>query len=215
MQQHTATDRWREMQEARGLPPEILKRAPESPWKHDPEAFRAPATPFDTPSRDAALALLAEPARPGRELTVLDVGCGGGSSWCHGDGAEQRHRIVDPAKRECSGQSERWPLSETRHRGAPGAPRCFLMAMCALFAGTRSIGASVFAVRECHGRYNHANCQTHIRAGHAVAWSGYMECSCCHIAHAFSTGITLRQGTRCDHIASNRATCENECRNVA
>ncbi|HZZ49123.1 MAG TPA: class I SAM-dependent methyltransferase [Pseudonocardia sp.] len=80
MQQHTATDRWREMQEARGLPPEILEKAPESPWRHDPEAFRAPATPFDTPSRDTALALLEQPPGPGRELSVLDVGCGGGSA---------------------------------------------------------------------------------------------------------------------------------------
>jgi SAM-dependent methyltransferase len=76
----TPSDRWRVMQEARGLPPEILAVAPESPWKHDPQAFRARAEPADTPSGRAALALLEQPAGAGRELTVLDVGCGGGSA---------------------------------------------------------------------------------------------------------------------------------------
>src|SRR5262249_21740829 len=71
----TAADRWREMQEARGIPLEILAKAPESPWKHDPKHFRAPGEPPDTPSRDAALALLE------RGGTVLDVGCGGGGAW--------------------------------------------------------------------------------------------------------------------------------------
>jgi SAM-dependent methyltransferase len=68
------------MQQARGLPPEILAKAPASPWKHDPRHFRAPEVPADTPSRDAALALLGEPATSRRPVTVLDVGCGGGSA---------------------------------------------------------------------------------------------------------------------------------------
>lgn len=74
------------MQQARGIPAEILARAPVSPWRHDPKHFGAPAVPDDTPSRDAALALLAEPAA--WPTTVLDVGCGGGSaSLAVADGA--------------------------------------------------------------------------------------------------------------------------------
>ena len=76
----TPADRWRVLQEARGLPPEILAKAPETPWKHDPKAFRAPEVPPDTPSRDAAIALLSEHVGNGRARTVLDVGCGGGSA---------------------------------------------------------------------------------------------------------------------------------------
>lgn len=76
----TAADRWRVLQEARGLPPEILAKAPETPWKHDPNAFRAPEVPDDTPSRAAALALLDQDSGDGRARTVLDVGCGGGSA---------------------------------------------------------------------------------------------------------------------------------------
>ena len=76
----TAADRWRELQEARGIPPEILATAPESPWRHDPKHFAAPAEPPDTPSRDAALALLGEDGPRRGPLTVLDVGCGGGTA---------------------------------------------------------------------------------------------------------------------------------------
>jgi SAM-dependent methyltransferase len=72
----TAADRWRELQEGRGLPEHILANAPVSPWRHDPKHFTAPAQPADTPSRDAALELLAQ----GPGGTVLDVGCGGGSA---------------------------------------------------------------------------------------------------------------------------------------
>lgn len=71
----TAAGRWRELQEARGVPPEILALAPESPWKHDPKHFGAPVEAPDTPSRRAALALL-----DGGGGAVLDVGCGGGSA---------------------------------------------------------------------------------------------------------------------------------------
>jgi SAM-dependent methyltransferase len=82
--EETAADRWRVMQEARGLPPEILAKAPVNPWKHDPKHFGAPAVPDDTPSRDAALKLLGQDlpdgTAGGRAVTVLDVGCGGGSA---------------------------------------------------------------------------------------------------------------------------------------
>ncbi len=95
-----AAQRWRELQQGRGLPPEILAGADVSPWRHDPTHFAAPATPDDTPSRDAALALLgagigsAGGGSEGRGSdcggsdggggtvggTVLDVGCGGGAA---------------------------------------------------------------------------------------------------------------------------------------
>jgi SAM-dependent methyltransferase len=70
----TAAQRWAELQSARGIPPEILARAPADPWTHDPVDFAPPAEPADTPSRTAALALLDGAG------TVLDVGCGGGDA---------------------------------------------------------------------------------------------------------------------------------------
>jgi SAM-dependent methyltransferase len=76
----TAADRWREAQAARGIPEEILARAPESPWRHDPARFHAPAVPDDTPSRDAALEFLHADGVRGRGPVVLDVGCGGGAA---------------------------------------------------------------------------------------------------------------------------------------
>jgi SAM-dependent methyltransferase len=69
-----AARRWAELQEGRGVPPEILARAPALPWVHDPAAFAAPAEPADTPSRRVALALLGDGG------SVLDVGCGGGAA---------------------------------------------------------------------------------------------------------------------------------------
>jgi SAM-dependent methyltransferase len=69
-----AARRWAELQEGRGVPPEILARAPALPWVHDPAAFAAPPEPADTPSRRAALALLGDGG------SVLDVGCGGGAA---------------------------------------------------------------------------------------------------------------------------------------
>ncbi|TCK25022.1 class I SAM-dependent methyltransferase [Pseudonocardia endophytica] len=69
-----AARRWAELQSGRGIPPEILAAAPASPWTHNPVDFTAPETPADTPSRDAALALLGDGG------TVLDVGCGGGDA---------------------------------------------------------------------------------------------------------------------------------------
>jgi SAM-dependent methyltransferase len=69
-----AARRWAELQSGRGIPPEILARVPTDPWTHDPKDFAAPAQPADTPSRDAALALLGDGG------TLVDVGCGGGEA---------------------------------------------------------------------------------------------------------------------------------------
>jgi SAM-dependent methyltransferase len=69
-----AAARWAELQAGRGVPPEILARAPADPWTHAPADFTAPEVPNDTPSRAAALAFL------GAGGTVLDVGCGGGAA---------------------------------------------------------------------------------------------------------------------------------------
>jgi SAM-dependent methyltransferase len=67
--------RWRDELAAWAIDPEILARAPESPWTLPPEAFRPDdGTPADTPSRRRALAAL--PAGG----SVLDVGCGGGAA---------------------------------------------------------------------------------------------------------------------------------------
>lgn len=69
-----AAETWAELQRGRGIPPEILARATESPWHHDPVHFAAPEEPADTPSRRAALRLLGDAG------SVLDVGCGGGAA---------------------------------------------------------------------------------------------------------------------------------------
>ena len=69
-----AAARWAELQEGRGIPPEILARAEADPWHHDVTYFAAPPEPEDTPSRRAALGLLGDGG------TVLDVGCGGGAA---------------------------------------------------------------------------------------------------------------------------------------
>lgn len=69
-----AAARWAELQQGRGIPPQILAAAEHEPWVHDPKDFTAPAVPADTPSRRAALDLLGEGG------TVLDVGCGGGDA---------------------------------------------------------------------------------------------------------------------------------------
>jgi SAM-dependent methyltransferase len=65
---------WAQLQQGRGIPAEILAKAPADPWHHDRAHFVPPDVPADTPSRRAALALLG----PGG--TVLDVGCGGGDA---------------------------------------------------------------------------------------------------------------------------------------
>ncbi len=70
----SAAERWRDELSAWAIPPEILDRAPESPWGFPVELFRAAPDPADTPSRDRAL----EALPPGG--SVLDVGCGGGAA---------------------------------------------------------------------------------------------------------------------------------------
>lgn len=65
---------WAELQEGRGIPAAILARAPADPWGFTAAHFAPSAVPTDTPSRAAALGLLAEPG------SVLDVGCGGGDA---------------------------------------------------------------------------------------------------------------------------------------
>jgi SAM-dependent methyltransferase len=69
-----AARRWAELQNGRGVPPEILAAAPADPWTHAPRDFTAPEVAADTPSRTAAARLL------GAGGTVLDVGCGGGAA---------------------------------------------------------------------------------------------------------------------------------------
>ncbi len=73
-----ALDRWREQLEAWAIPPEILARAPESPWGFPVGLFRARAeharAQEPTPSNREAMRWLA----PGG--TVLDVGAGAGAA---------------------------------------------------------------------------------------------------------------------------------------
>jgi SAM-dependent methyltransferase len=69
-----AATRWAELQEGRGIPPEILARAAIDPWHHEVAFFAPPVEPLDTPSRRAADALLPDGG------SVLDVGCGGGAA---------------------------------------------------------------------------------------------------------------------------------------
>ncbi|MBW0131039.1 methyltransferase domain-containing protein [Pseudonocardia oceani] len=85
----TAAERWAGRQEGRGIPPEILARAPASPWLHDPSYFVAPEVPLDTPSRSVALDLLDAGG------TVLDVGAGGGAASLALAGAVTHLTAVD------------------------------------------------------------------------------------------------------------------------
>jgi SAM-dependent methyltransferase len=103
-----AATRWAELQEARGIPPEILARAPADPWHHEVTFFTAPPEPLDTPSRRAADAML-----PDRG-SVLDVGCGGGAASLaladragHLTGADQQQDMLDAF------------AAEARARGVP------------------------------------------------------------------------------------------------
>lgn len=91
-----AAIRWAELQEGRGIPPEILARAPADPWHHEVTFFEPPAEPLDTPSRRAAQALLPDSG------TVLDVGCGGGAASLaladragHLTGVDQQQDMLD------------------------------------------------------------------------------------------------------------------------
>ncbi|MCA1821465.1 MAG: class I SAM-dependent methyltransferase [Pseudonocardia sp.] len=63
------------MLQARAIPSEIRAAAPQDPSRHDPARFVPPVVPEDTPSRRAALQLLASEGG-----TVLDVGCGAGAA---------------------------------------------------------------------------------------------------------------------------------------
>jgi SAM-dependent methyltransferase len=103
-----AATRWAELQEGRGIPPEILARAPADPWHHEVTFFRPPAEPLDTPSRRAARALLPDGG------SVLDVGCGGGAASFaladragHLTGADQQQDMLDAF------------AAEARARGVP------------------------------------------------------------------------------------------------
>jgi SAM-dependent methyltransferase len=91
-----AATRWAELQEGRGIPPEILARASADPWHHEVAFFVAPPEPVDTPSRLAAQALLPDGG------TVLDVGCGGGAASLaladragHLTGVDQQQDMLD------------------------------------------------------------------------------------------------------------------------
>ncbi|MQA14439.1 MAG: methyltransferase domain-containing protein [Pseudonocardiaceae bacterium] len=70
----SASARWRELLEARAIPPEIRAAAPDNPYRHEPRRFAAPEQPPDTPSRRAGVALLGDGG------TTLDVGCGAGAA---------------------------------------------------------------------------------------------------------------------------------------
>jgi SAM-dependent methyltransferase len=70
-----AAQRWRDELAAWAIDPEILARAPQSPWEMPPAAFPADdRPPLDAPSRRRALDALP----PGG--SVLDVGCGAGAA---------------------------------------------------------------------------------------------------------------------------------------
>jgi len=70
-----AAQQWRDELAAWAIDPEILARAPQSPWEMPPEAFPADdRKPSDTPSRQRALDAL--PAGG----SALDVGCGAGAA---------------------------------------------------------------------------------------------------------------------------------------
>ncbi|MFM2183728.1 MAG: hypothetical protein RJB61_2022 [Actinomycetota bacterium] len=70
----TAVEHWATALQGWGIPDEILRQAPQSPWIHPVASFRPSGdVHVDTPSRHRALEALG-----GRHPTVLDVGCGGG-----------------------------------------------------------------------------------------------------------------------------------------
>ena len=111
----SAADRWRELQDARAVPPEILAAAPRSPWEHDPAHFGAPAQPAGSPSRSTALRLLGD-----SNGIVLDVGCGGGrASLAVADaagqliGVDHDPRMVEAFTATCAARG-------IEHRAVPG-----------------------------------------------------------------------------------------------
>jgi SAM-dependent methyltransferase len=69
----TAADRWAQDLAAWRIPDDILAAAPQSPWIHPVELFRAPDEPVpDSPSHARARQRLDAGG------SVLDIGCGGG-----------------------------------------------------------------------------------------------------------------------------------------
>jgi SAM-dependent methyltransferase len=74
-----AVHRWTASLDDWGIPAYILDQAPANPWVHAPAMFRSSADdPTDTPSMREARAALIAPKQT--DVTVLDVGCGGGRS---------------------------------------------------------------------------------------------------------------------------------------
>jgi SAM-dependent methyltransferase len=112
-----AAQRWRELQQGRGIPPQILAKAEVNPWTHDPRDFSAPGRPLDTPSRVSALGLLGDAG------TVADIGCGGGAAafalvgpMTHATGVDHQADMLEAfaagaAAREvpCTTVLGRWP----------------------------------------------------------------------------------------------------------
>lgn len=76
MEPGAAAERWQELLAGWALPAAIVDVAPESPWRHDTEAFAVDAT-LDRGTTSTRWAREVLPPRGG---TVLDVGCGGGRS---------------------------------------------------------------------------------------------------------------------------------------
>lgn len=76
---NSALRRWEELQAARRIPREILSVAARTPWRMDVDYFRPPRVPPDTPSREAAWALLSEGCDRCGGI-VVDVGCGAGAA---------------------------------------------------------------------------------------------------------------------------------------
>lgn len=72
---HNNLEFWSEQLQNWGIPKAILDQAPQSPWIHPVESFKADGNlAVDTPSRLRAL----EAILGVRNASVLDVGCGGG-----------------------------------------------------------------------------------------------------------------------------------------
>jgi SAM-dependent methyltransferase len=105
----TAAARWRELQEARGIPPEIRAQAPVTPWRHDPKHFVAPAEPANTPSREAALALLRTAAsqRTGEHEDTRTV-CGA-AGWPARTDQDDARAASHPAQRAAGAEEDSGP----------------------------------------------------------------------------------------------------------
>ncbi len=71
-----AARRWAEQLARWGIPPEIVARAPESPWHHDTSTFAVD----DRVLTESTSARWAREVLPPEGGSVLDVGCGGGRS---------------------------------------------------------------------------------------------------------------------------------------